>query len=108
MREFWEKLKAVLRKAWNWLVSIPQDKLLHDYAGNLICIYFFAVFAIFMRYWNAMAVANIVAVLVLICKEIYDKLHPETHTAECADVAYGLFGVLKADIAILLLAIAFA
>ena len=98
-------MKNLLKKIWEWIVSIPSDKLLHDYAGALIALYSFVVILIFSPYWGAFAAANGIAILALIGKEIYDYLKPEGHSVEVADIAYGLFGILKVDIALLLLKI---
>ncbi len=69
---------AFLKKIWAWIVSIPSDKLLHDYAGALIA------------------------------KEVYDYLKPEGHSVEAADIGFGIFGILKVDVALLILAFVIA
>lgn len=93
-----------LKKIWAWVVSIPQDKLLHDYAGALICLYTFALVKIFVPYWPSLVIANVVALCGLVGKEIYDHFHPEEHSTECKDILFGMFGMAKVDVALLLLA----
>lgn len=99
---------AFLKKIWAWIVSIPSDKLLHDYAGALIALYTFAVFFLFLKFWPTFAVANGVALLALIAKEVYDYLKPEGHSVEAADIGFGIFGILKVDVALLILAFVIA
>ena len=99
-------MKDFLLKIWNWIVSIPKDKLLHDYAGELIALYTFAVVFLVGSYWCAFIVANAVAVLALLGKGLYDYLHPESQSVELADFAYGVFGILKTDVALLLIGLA--
>jgi hypothetical protein len=91
----------ILKKIWRWIVSIPQDKLLHDYAGELISMYFFA-FLIFLGFWKALLIADLVAACALVGKEVYDYFHPDGHSVEWKDVVFGLFGVLKFDVAALI------
>jgi hypothetical protein len=98
----------ILKKIWAWIVSIPKDKLLHDYAANLITVYTFAVLIIFCNYWPAFALANAAGIVALLAKELYDYLRPEGHSVEIADIGYGVFGILKADAALLLLGIVLA
>lgn len=90
-----------LKKIWRFIVSIPQDKLLHDYAGELLAMYFFAIL-IFLGFWRALGISNLVAICGLIGKEVYDYFHPDGHSVEWKDVAFGLFGVAKFDIAALI------
>ena len=89
-------------KIWNWIVSIPQDKLLHDYAGALICLFIFAPLYRFCPVWLCFTLADIVAVSVLALKELYDGGH-EGHSVELADFLWGLFGVAKINIALLIM-----
>ena len=51
-------------------------------------------------------VANAVAVLALLVKGLYDYLHPESQSVELADFAFGVFGILKTDVALLLIGLA--
>lgn len=99
-------MKDILAKIWAWIVNIPADKLLHDYAAALITLYGFAVLAIFLPFWPSAILANVAALLALVGKEAYDYLKPEGHSVEAADIAYGVFGMLKVDGALLLLWIA--
>jgi len=89
-----------LKKIWRFIVSIPQDKLLHLEAGDTITLYSFVLLLIFVPYWHSLGCANIIAVLFLIGKEVYDALHPEGHSVECKDVLAGLAGMVKVDIAL--------
>ncbi len=86
------------KKVWNWIVSIPKDKLLHDYAACLIALFAFAVF-LFLGCWRSMVVANIVSVAALIGKGVYDAFHPGSQSVEGEDFLYGLFGIAKFDCA---------
>lgn len=101
-------MKDILKKLWNWVISITADKLLHDYVAALITLYAFVLLYIICPFWTAFALADAVAVLALLGKELYDYLKPEGHTVEAADVAYGLFGILKVDVALIILAFALA
>lgn len=101
-------MKDLLKKIWAWIVSIPQDKLLHDYAGALITLYSFVILWLLLPFWPAAILANVTALLALIGKEVYDYLKPEGHSVEAADIAYGVFGMAKVDIALLVLFIGIA
>lgn len=102
-------MKEFLKKVWAWIVAIPQDKLLHDYAGALIALFGFVLSFLFLPFWWAFLAGNLLAVFALVAKEIYDARHAEEgHSVECADIAYGLFGIAKVDIALLILAISVA
>lgn len=98
-------MKELLKKVWAWIVAIPQDKLLHDYAGALITLFTFALVHIFAGFWASFLVADIVALAALVGKEVYDRLHPDGHSVECEDVLWGLFGAFKVDLALLILLI---
>ena len=89
-----------LKKIWRFIVSIPQDKLLHLEAGDTITLYSFALLLIFVPYWHSLLCASIITILFLIGKEVYDALHPEGHSVECKDVLAGLAGMIKVDIAL--------
>lgn len=99
-------MKDFLLKIWNWIVSIPKDKLLHDYAGDLIATYSFVICLLFLAFWPAAIIANVLAVLALLGKGVYDYFHPATQSVEIADFLYGVFGVIKFDIALVILYIA--
>lgn len=94
-------MKNLFKKIWNWIVTIPNDKLLHDYAGALICLFTFAVLFRFFPIWLCFIIADIVATIALGLKELYDFKHPSGHSVEAADFYYGLFGIIKVNIALL-------
>ena len=97
-------MKDIIKKIWNWIISIPQDKLLHDYAAALICLFCFAIlYRCTVPFWWAFGISDAVALLALIAKEVYDYLKPEGHSVELADIAYGMFGVLKIDLALIIM-----
>lgn len=106
MRKIWNKIVEFLKKIWRFIVSIPQDKLLHDYATYLIAAFTFAVCFIFIPFWWSFLTANVVAVLCGFGKEIYDLMHPDGHSCDFVDLLYDLSGLVKFDIFALLLAIA--
>lgn len=103
-------MKNFFKKIWNWIISIPQDKLLHDYAGALINLFTFSIFfrilgwMIVKPFWWAFLIGNVIALLALIGKEIYDSKHKEEgHSVEWKDILYGVFGIVKIDIALLIM-----
>ena len=104
-------MKNLIKKIWNWIISIPQDKLLHDYAGALIDLFCFAIMFRILglcccphkaAFWWSYGVANALALAALVAKEIYDSKHKEGHSAEWQDIAYGVFGMVKIDICLLI------
>lgn len=111
-----------MRKIWNWIVSIPKDKLLHAYAGTLAVLYsmaavlfvfgvlsLFGIYrSVFPVYWWVLAFADIVAVCALILKELYDAEHPDGHSVETGDIVFGLGGILLADIPLAVIGFFFA
>ena len=94
-----------LKKIWAWVVRIPQDKLLHDYATALIALFSFVLAFVFFRYWPSFWIANGLAAAFAIGKEVYDYFHPEGHSVEWKDLAFDLFGLVKIDLALLILLI---
>lgn len=97
-------MKDLIKKIWNWIVSIPQDKLLHDYAAALICMFFFAICYRFCPVWLCFVLADIIAIVALVLKELYDFKHQEEgHSFEIADLFWGCFGILKVNIAFLIM-----
>ena len=106
LKKVWAWIKAAFKKVYAWVVSTPKDKLQHDYAGALIALYTFVLLFLFLPYWPSFIAANSVSFITLVAKEAYDAAHPDTHSAECQDASYWLFGVLKVDIALLILLIA--
>lgn len=96
-------MKKLLKKIWNWIVSIPKDKLLHDYASLLIAMFSYAIlFRIGVPKWWCFGTANALALAALIAKEIYDSKH-EGHSVEFKDILWGCFGILKWDAAALIM-----
>jgi len=94
----------MIKKIWNWIISIPKDKLLHDYAAALIALFVFALLWRFrVAFWPAFGIADGVALLALIGKEVYDFIKREGHTVELGDIAFGIFGIVKIDLALLLM-----
>lgn len=93
-----------LKKIWAWIVSIPQDKLLHDYCAALICLFVFAIlYRCMVPFWWAVLIAGAVALLALIGKEIYDYIKKEGHSVELADILWGLFGIAKIILSLIIM-----
>ena len=92
-------MKNIIEKIIQWIASIPHDKLLHDYAGELIGMFSFAVLFRFIPFWWVFGISNLITLLFLIGKEIYDSKHKKEHSVEIADILWGAFGLLKWDIA---------
>lgn len=93
-----------LKKIWAWIVSIPQDKLLHDYCAALIFLFVFAIlYRCMVPFWWAVLIAGAVALLALIGKEIYDYIKKEGHSVELADILWGLFGIAKIILALIIM-----
>ena len=93
-----------LKKIWAWIVSIPQDKLLHDYCAALICLFVFAIlYRCTVPFGWAVLIAGAVALLALIGKEIYDHIKKEGHSVELADILWGLFGIAKIILAMIIM-----
>ena len=86
-----------MRKIWNWLVGIPADKWMHFCAGAGIDLYAFAVAYRFVPLWAAFVIAFSLALVALVGKEIYDKLHPDGHSVEFKDILAGVIGCLLVD-----------
>lgn len=92
-----------IKKIWNWIVSIPQDKLLHDYVAALICLFSFAIlFRCTVPFWWCVLVADTLAIAALVAKEIYDHIKKEGHSVEFADIMWGLFGIAKMNLALII------
>ena len=93
-----------LKKIWAWIVSIPQDKLLHDYCAALICLFVFAIlYRCMVPFWWAVLIAGAVALLAIIGKEIYDYIKKEGHSVELADILWGLFGLATIILALIIM-----
>lgn len=96
-------MKNLIKKIWNWVVSIPADKLLHLLAGLLINAYAFGIAYRIIPFWWAILVGLVIALGGLIAKEVYDYKHKEQgHSVEVADVLYGLGGVALIDLALII------
>ena len=93
-------MKNLIKKIWNWIVSIPHDKLLHLLGGLLVNAYSFGVAYRVIPFWWSILVGLVVALVVLIGKEVYDSKHGGS--VEIADVLYGLGGVLLIDLALII------
>lgn len=98
----------VFRRIWDWVISIPKDKLLHACAGTLLVLYGFVLAFLGLAFWPSFIVGNAVAVAALWAKGVYDAFHGEGHSVEWADFAYGCLGVAAVDVALLLLAVVVA
>ena len=75
------------KRLWAFIVSIPQDKLLHLEAGDTITLYSFVLLLIFVPYWHSLGCANIIAAVFLIGKEVYDAPHPDGVVTESGALA---------------------
>lgn len=93
----------IIKRIWNWIISIPQDKLLHFIAGLLIMMYSCALFSLFLHNGIALLVGNAIGLLALIAKEIYDGINKDGHTVEFKDILAGVVGMLLADIPLALI-----
>jgi len=91
-----------MRKIWNFIISIPKDKLLHGIAGLFANAFAFAVAFRFLGLWLSLAVAIAVAFFILLLKEVYDLLNPVGHSFEMLDIASGIIGALLIDIPFLI------
>lgn len=91
-----------LKKIWAWIVSVPQDKLLHYVAVLLVAQFVFCVVFIFSTFWPAFGWANAAGVVVSLGKELYDLIKREGHTAEWRDLVADGAGLLTADGVLLL------
>lgn len=95
-------MKDLIKKIWNWIVSIPQDKLLHEKWGAMICAFVFAIFFRFSPVWLCFVVADIISIGALALKELYDAQH-SGHSVELADFLWGCWGVAKVNIVFLIM-----
>lgn len=82
-----------------WLFK--QDKLLHCLAAALIVAITYILLQAFKHPNWGFWVGNGLAMLALICKEIYDSCHPDEHTVEFYDILAGLIGIFGMDFIIL-------
>ncbi len=91
-----------LKKIWAWIISIPQDKLLHFVSILLLTLLTFCVVFIFSTFWPAFGWANLLGVVASLGKELYDLIKQEGHTAEWRDLVADGAGLLTADGVLLL------
>lgn len=96
----------IIKKIYNWIINIPKDKLLHDYAGALVTLFAFVISFIWLTFGQSFFVANAAAFAVLVARELYDNFWGESKCVELADIFYGMFGALKVDAALGILFIA--
>ena len=88
MEKLIAKANALLGKLYpSWLVGkVAEDKFMHFICGFIIA----AVLTPFIGFYAVVVVA-----IIALLKEIYDYLHPESHTADIWDwVATTLGGVV--------------
>ncbi len=97
-------MAKIIEKLLTWIASIPKDKLLHDFAGLLIAMFSFAIlFRFKCPVRLCFVLADIIAVAALALKELYDAHNKDKHSVELADFFWGLFGVVKFNIAALIM-----
>lgn len=92
-----QKKRAMIEKIIKWVVShLPQDKLLHLFAGQLIAALFLGLFlALHLAPWLAGLLAFLVSAGAGIGKEFYDKKH-RGHSVEWKDAVATAVGGLIA------------
>ena len=96
-----QKTRAMIEKIIAFIVRLlPQDKLLHIFAGQLIAALFLGLFfALHLPVWIACVLAFLFAAGAGIGKEFYDKKH-RGHSVEWQDAVAtavgGLIAVLYA------------
>lgn len=93
----------IIKRIWDWIVSVPKDKLLHFIFGLLAMLFGCALFSLFCPNWIALIAGNALGLLVLILKEVYDWRNQEEHTVEFMDIIAGVVGMLIADIPLALI-----
>lgn len=97
-------MAKIIEAILNWLSRIPTDKLLHDYAGELIAMFSFAImFRFSCPIWVCFVGSNLLGAIALGIKELYDAHHKKEHSVELADFLWGLFGIAKLDLAMLIM-----
>lgn len=81
---------------------LKADKLLHCFVAALIV----AIVYILSLAWGSPGtgfwMGNLLALIALIGKEVYDYYHPDTHVAELYDILAGLIGMAGIDLVILM------
>lgn len=77
---------------------IPRDKMLH--IGASFCIEL--VLAAILPSWLPWTRAALNAILIGGGKELYDKQHPDKHTADWADLAADAVGAIAGEVAVVL------
>lgn len=88
LTKMWYYLTMAAKKAYKHLVSRPSDTWLHICVlGGIPAL---TIGLLSGRFWCAMAVGVFLATW----KELYDRRHPEEHTAEWRDFINTLLGAL--------------
>lgn len=77
---------------------IPRDKMLH--IGASFCIEL--VLAAILPSWLPWTRAALNVIFVGGGKELYDKQHPDKHTADWADLAADAVGAIAGEVAVVL------
>lgn len=84
---------------FSWLKE--NDKLCHLMAAALIV----AITYIFCRTFGhpgaGLWIGDVLAILALVGKEVYDYYHPDKHFVEFRDIFAGLIGIFGMDLVIL-------
>lgn len=87
-------MKKLLKAIWNWLITIPYDKLWHGVVGAVVALFVFAIcFRFYLPVWLCFVIADGAALAALVLKEIYDRTH-SGHSAEWGDILAGSIGML--------------
>lgn len=81
------------KRIMNIMSKPSKDKLLHFIAGILIAENSFTGGLLLSPFANYI-VANLITLLILGGKEVYDKFHPKNHTAEIKDFVAGVIGLI--------------
>lgn len=77
---------------------MKTDKLLHLLACFAVSMAVFSLCHFFGLRWWALATASAISLAVGIAKELYDKAHPDTHSAEWMDFVADCGGIVLAVI----------
>jgi hypothetical protein len=78
------------------MTKYPLDKVAHFLVGYILAVHgsFAAIFLQTLSLTSCLAVGFALSVLVGIAKEVYDYLHPGTHTPDRADARATVVGGL--------------
>lgn len=85
MKKWFEKVKEWIDKVITWM---GYDGVLHLLCSALIVLFFAGMFP----WW----VAALIGLAAGIGKEIYDALHPDSHSADAHDLVCDLLGIVAA------------